>query len=85
VGARLKISAGDLTLYEQKKGGMSYQSAQDPRLHFGLENRTKVDLIEIRWPSGSVTRLNDIACDRILAVKEGVGLVKYEFPRVPSR
>jgi len=85
VGARLKISAGDLTLYEQKKGGMSYQSAQDPRLHFGLGNRTKVDLIEIRWPSGSVTRLNDIACDRILAVKEGVGLVKYEFPRVPSR
>jgi len=85
VGARVKMSAGDLTLYEQKKGGMSYQSAQDPRLHFGLGNRTKIDLIEIRWPSGSVARLGDIASDQILAVKEGVGLVKYEFPRVVSR
>ena len=85
VGARLKISARDLTLYEQKKGGTSYQSAQDPRLHFGLGNRTKVDLIEIRWPSGSLTRLSGIASDQILAVKEGVGLVKRSFPRVVSR
>jgi hypothetical protein len=85
VGARLKLSAGDLTLYEQKKGGMSYQSAEDPRLHFGLGNRTKIDLIEIRWPSGSVTRLSDVASDQILAVKEGMGLVKRSFPRVPSR
>jgi len=85
VGARLKISARDLTLYEQKKGGTSYQSAQDPRLHFGLGNRAKVDLIEIRWPSGSLTRLSGIASDQILAVKEGVGLVKRSFPRVVSR
>ena len=85
VGARLKISAGGLTLYEQKKGGMSYQSAQDPRLHFGLGNLTKIDLIEIRWPSGSVTRLTGIACDQILAIKEGTGIVKYSFPRVPNR
>jgi len=85
VGARLKISAGDLTLYEQKKGGMSYQSAQDPRLHFGLGNLTTIDLIEIRWPSGSLTRLCGIACDQILAIKEGTGIVEYSFPRVPSR
>jgi hypothetical protein len=85
VGARLRLSAGDLTLYEQKKGGMSYQSAQDPRLHFGLGNFTKIDLLEIRWPSGSVTRLTGIACDQILAIKEGAGIVKYAFPRVPSR
>src|SRR5205085_1483724 len=36
VGARVKVTAGDLVLYDEKKGGMSYQSAQDPRLHFGL-------------------------------------------------
>ncbi len=85
MGARLRLSAGDLTLYEQKKGGMSYQSAQDPRLHFGLGNFTKIDLIEIRWPSGSVTRLTGIACDQILAIKEGTGIVKYAFPPVQSR
>jgi hypothetical protein len=85
VGSRVKVSAGDLTLYEQKKGGMSYQSAQDPRLHFGLGNRTKIDLIEIRWPSGIVTRLSDIGCDQILAIKEGAGIIQYSVPRGPNR
>lgn len=85
VGARVRLTAGDLALYEQRKGGMSYQSAQDPRLHFGLGNRTKIDAIEIRWPSGSVTRLTDVGCDQILAIKEGAGIVKYSFPRVETR
>jgi hypothetical protein len=85
VGARVKLVAGDLTLYDQRKGGMSYQSAQDPRLHFGLGSRTKVDRIEIRWPSGSVTQLTDIASGQILAIQEGAGIVKYSFPHVEAR
>ena len=48
VGARVKVTAGDLVLYDQRKGGMSYQSAQDPRLHFGLGQRSSIDSIEIR-------------------------------------
>jgi hypothetical protein len=85
VGARLKVAAGDLTLYDQRKGGMSYQSAQDPRLHFGLGDRKRVELIEVRWPSGMVTRLTDIACDQILAIQEGTGIVPRPFPRVTGR
>jgi hypothetical protein len=85
VGARLKVVAGDLTLYDQRKGGMSYQSAQDPRLHFGLGGRTRIDLIEIRWPGGASTRLTGVAADQILAIQEGAGIVKYAFPRVPDR
>jgi hypothetical protein len=85
VGARVKLSAGDLTLYDQRKGGMSYQSAQDPRLHFGLGSRAMVDLLEIRWPSGMTTRLTDIAGDQILAIREGAGIVPHPFPRVASR
>ncbi len=82
VGARVTVSAGDLKLYEQKRGGMSYQSAQDPRLHFGLGERTRIDSIEIQWPSGGLTRLRDVGVDRILAVEEGRGIVKRDFPRV---
>ncbi|HXN49476.1 MAG TPA: CRTAC1 family protein [Bryobacteraceae bacterium] len=85
VGARVKVVAGDLTVTDQRKGGMSYQSAQDPRLHFGLGSRTKVDAIEIRWPSGSLTQLTGIASDQILAIKEGVGIVPYSFPRVEAK
>jgi hypothetical protein len=82
VGARVKVMAGDLILYDQRKGGMSYQSAQDPRLHFGLGSHSKIDAIEIRWPSGSVTKLGGLTSDRIIAVKEGVGIVERAFPRV---
>jgi hypothetical protein len=84
VGARVKVSAGELVIYDQRKGGMSYQSAQDPRLHFGLGTHTKIDAIEILWPSGSVTKLTALPSDRIIAVKEGVGIVERPFPRVPK-
>ena len=85
VGARVKVAAGDLALLDQRKGGMSYQSAQDPRLHFGLGQRTNVDAIEIRWPSGTTTSLGNMKADQIITVKEGEGLVKREFPRVNWR
>ena len=82
VGARLKLTAGDLVLYEQRRGGMSYQSAQDPRLHFGLGQREKIDALEITWPSGAVTKLSNIKANQILSVKEGEGLVPRPFPPI---
>jgi hypothetical protein len=82
VGARVKVTAGDLILYDQRKGGMSYQSAQDPRLHFGLSQRSSVDSIEIVWSSGSVTKLANVKADQIIAVKEGAGIVERPFPCV---
>jgi len=85
VGARVKIMAGDLALYDQRKGGMSYQSAQDPRLHFGLGALTKIDAIEIRWPSGSLTKLAGIRADQIIAIKEAEGIVSRPFPRIALR
>jgi hypothetical protein len=83
VGARVKVSAGDLVLYDQRKGGMSSQSAQDPRLHFGLGQRSIIEAVEITWPSGIVTKLSNLKSDQIVAVKEGTGIVERPFPRVP--
>jgi enediyne biosynthesis protein E4 len=85
VGARVKVTAGDLVLYDERKGGMSYQSAQDPRLHFGLAQRSSVDQIEIRWPSGEVTKLGNLKADQILAIEEAKGLIPRSFPRIPSK
>jgi hypothetical protein len=85
VGARVKVTAGDLVLYDERKGGTSYQSAQDPRLHFGLGQRDKIDALEITWPSGESTNLTNLKADQILAIEEGKGLVHRPFPRVPSK
>jgi enediyne biosynthesis protein E4 len=81
VGARVKLTAGDLVLYDQRKGGMSYQSAQDPRLHFGLGQQRKIDSLEIIWPSGMTTKLANVTADQIIAIQEGTGIVERRFPR----
>jgi len=85
VGSRVKVLAGDLVLYDQRKGGMSYQSAQDPRLHFGLGRNSRIEVVEIVWPSGTVTKLPNLKSDQIVAVKEGTGIVERAFPRVSWR
>ena len=85
VGSRVRVTAGDLILYDERKGGMSYQSAQDPRLHFGLGQRSAIHQIEIKWPSGGLTKLTNLKADQILAIEEGKGLVHRPFPRVPSK
>jgi hypothetical protein len=85
VGARLKVRAGDLVQFEERKGGMSYQSAQDPRLHLGLGQHTHVEEVEITWPSGTVTNVRNLKADQIIAVKEDVGLVERQFPRIKAK
>lgn len=82
VGARVKITAGELVLFDERKGGMSYQSAQDPRLHFGLGAHTTIDAIEVKWPSGAVTKLTNLKSDQILSIKEDDGIVERPFPQI---
>ena len=62
---------------------MSYCSAQDPRIYFGLGKHEMVDSIVIHWPSGYVQELKDIPADVIVTVTEGVDAkaVKYRSPR----
>src|SRR5262245_58359276 len=85
VGARLKVSAGNLVQYEERKGGMSYQSAQDPRLHFGLGDQVQIDEVEVQWPSGAVTKLQYPKVDQIITVKEDTGLIDRPFPRIKAK
>jgi tetratricopeptide (TPR) repeat protein len=71
VGARVTIEAGGRRQVSQRMGGGSYQSASDPRLHFGLGAADRVDAIEIRWPSGKTDRWTGLAADSAYLLKEG--------------
>ncbi len=70
-GAALKLIAGDLKSYDQAKGGMSFCSAQDPRIFFGLGKHESVDTLEIRWPSGTLDSLHNLPVDSFVIVEEG--------------
>jgi hypothetical protein len=71
VGAKVTIRAGTMSWTEERKGGMSYQAAHDPRLHFGLGDIARIDSVEVRWPSGTVDQIANVAADRVLRVVEG--------------
>jgi hypothetical protein len=85
IGSVLNLTAGNMVRVDQAKGGTSYMSASDPRIHFGLGKRTMVDSLVITWPSGQVDRLTNIPADSIIAVKEGLGIVPHPFPKVVPR
>jgi hypothetical protein len=64
-----------LTQIDEVRSGASYLSQSDLRLHFGLGRRAKIDLVEVRWPSGAIDRVANLNANRILTVKEGAGLI----------
>jgi hypothetical protein len=78
IGTRISVVAGDLKQVQEVYSGGSYISQNDLRLHFGLEKRTKIDLIEVRWPSGTVDKLTNVNVNKILTVKEGQGLISQK-------
>ncbi len=71
VGARVTVTAGGRSRIAQRIGGGSYQSAGDPRLHFGLGESTEIEEIEVRWPSGAVDRHAGLVADRAYLIREG--------------
>jgi hypothetical protein len=71
VGAQVTLHVGDRRLVRHRKGGGSYLSASDPRLLVGLGAATKVDAVEIRWPSGVRQRVGPLAADRGYRITEG--------------
>ncbi len=58
------------------RSGGSYISQNDLRVHFGIGKAEKVELLEIRWPSGSVDALKDVKPNQLIVVKEGAGIVR---------
>ncbi len=69
-GARLTLSAGGKSFYQEARCQAGFLGTSDPRPHFGLGKAAVVDKIEIRWPSGTVQTLNNVPVDQILKVKE---------------
>jgi hypothetical protein len=75
VGARVTLTAGGRARTKVRTVGTSYLSASDPRLLFGLGSETRVERLEVRWPTGRVERYPEPAVDRYLTLKEGAGRI----------
>jgi len=66
--------AGPLDQFSEVRGGASYLSQNDLRLHFGLGANDKMTEVSIRWPNGETETLRDVAADFIYTIDEGTGI-----------
>ena len=87
IGARLICTThptGETKPHQQideVRSGGSYISQSDLRVHFGLGKAEKVDMLEIRWPSGHVDAFKDVKANQLIFVKEGEGISRtVQFP-----
>jgi len=71
VGARVKLTVGDLEQFAEVHSGRSYQSHFGSRLHFGLGKRLHVDEIEVAWNGGGTNIVEDLDVDRCVTIVEG--------------
>jgi enediyne biosynthesis protein E4 len=70
---------------DEVRSGGGYFSQNDLRVHFGLGKAEKVDLLEIRWPSGHVDTLHNIGVNQLIFVKEGEGITRtMQFAKTPK-
>jgi len=74
IGARVTITAQGRAQMREVKSGSSYLGQNDLRVHFGLGDVTRVEQIDIRWPTGDVETIHDVAADQIVTLTEGKGI-----------
>ena len=74
IGSTVKLTAAGETQSKMLRSGSSYLSASELVLTFGLARQEKADAVEIRWPSGQVDRLANIAAGQTITVTEGKGI-----------
>jgi enediyne biosynthesis protein E4 len=80
-GARIEIKADSLTQSLEVRANSSFESASDPRLHFGLGTPARVDSILVRWPSGRLDKAKPVTVDQEILIREGQGVVQAGIGR----
>jgi len=86
IGARVTIKTSGVTQFDEVRGGGSYLSQNDLRLHFGLGSTTRIDSVEVRWPTGKTESFKDVAGDKIYTIVEGRGIQESSpFSELPAQ
>jgi len=86
MGARVKLTAGGITQMREIAGGGSYLSQSDLRAHLGLGAATKIDKLELGWPSGLQQTFRDFPADQFYSIQEGKDqLVHQASGKLPKK
>lgn len=75
IGAIVRVTTAGEKQWQMMRSGSSYLSASELVLTFGLGSKTKVDAIEIEWPSGQSEKLSNIPAGQTVTIAEGKGVI----------
>jgi hypothetical protein len=75
IGTRVTVIAGAQRQLDEVMSGSSYYSQNDLRLHFGLARATRVDTVELAWPSGLKETFRDLPANHLFVIQEAKGIV----------
>jgi hypothetical protein len=78
IGATVVVRYGERSQAQPVLSQVSFYSANDTRLHFGLGKETKADL-EVRWPNGAKEAIAGVEANRLVIIKEGSGVVETKL------
>jgi len=73
IGARVRLIGSGGAQVQEVRGGGSYYSQNDPRVHFGLGRSPTIERVEVRWPNGLEEQWTGLAPNAIVTLKEGSG------------
>lgn len=76
IGARVTVLTSAGSQMDEVRGGTSYLSCNDTRLHFGLGSELLITKIEVRWPSGVTQTFRNVGADAIYDIAEGQSIHK---------
>jgi len=76
IGTLLRLTAGSRTQMREVRAGSSYLGQNDLRQHFGIGSATRIDRLEVRWPSGRTDTLTEIPVNHIVTIREGDGVIR---------
>ena len=69
-GAKVILTSGELVQHREASSAHGYNSGNDPRLHFGLGKQSTIDLIEVQWPSGKKSMIQNPTINQTIIIKE---------------
>ncbi|HEY7352652.1 MAG TPA: CRTAC1 family protein [Terriglobales bacterium] len=81
IGTRVRVTSGEHSQIDEVMSGSSYYSHNDLRLHFGVGKASRIDSVEIGWPSGMKETFKNLQVNRLYIAREGKGMAENESGR----
>jgi hypothetical protein len=78
LGARIRVKAGGVSQMRELAAAGSYLSQGDLRAHFGLGSSTRIDIIEVTWPSGRRQEFHNVRADQFYVIEEGKSAIRTQ-------